>query len=51
MKDFVKLLAVGLGGYLIGVYEMKYKLVKLIADVTIESMRNSKEDSKEEEES
>ena len=28
MKDFVKYAAVGIAGYLVGFYEMKYKLVK-----------------------
>ena len=51
MKNFIKLAVVGIGGYLIGFYEMKYKLVKALAEVTIESVKNSKEDSKEEEES
>lgn len=45
MKNFVKYAAVGVAGYLVGFYEMKYKVVKAIAQRHIE-----KEDSKKEEE-
>lgn len=36
MKQFVKYAAVGVAGYLIGFYEMKYKVVKAIAQGCIE---------------
>ena len=32
MKNFIKFAAVGIAGYLIGFYEMKYKIVKCIAE-------------------
>lgn len=44
MKNFVKYAAVGVAGYFIGFYEMKYKVVKLIAEA---SLKNSKKDEKE----
>lgn len=47
MKNFIKLAAVGIAGYLIGFYEMKYKVVKSIAEVKI---NNELKDSKGEEE-
>ena len=37
MKQFIKYAAVGLAGYFIGFYEMKYKVVKAIADRFIEA--------------
>ena len=46
MKDFVKFAAVGIAGYLIGFYEMKYKVLKSIAQEHIEK---EQEDSKEKE--
>lgn len=45
MKDFVKFAAVGVAGYLIGFYEMKYKVVKAIADGQHEEL--NKKDSEE----
>ena len=32
MKNFIKYAAVGIAGYFIGFYEMKYKIVKLMLD-------------------
>lgn len=32
MKDFVKYAAVGLAGYFIGFYEMKYNVIKAFAE-------------------
>lgn len=32
MRNFVKYAAVGIGGYLIGFYEMKYKVMKLFLE-------------------
>ena len=37
MKNFAKYAMVGLAGYLVGFYEMKYKLVKAIAMETLKS--------------
>ena len=48
MKDFMKYAAIGMAGYLIGFYEMKYKTVKAIAEGYIKHNEN---ESKEEEES
>lgn len=50
MKQSVKYVAVALAGYLVGVYEMKYKVVKAIADEHIKQkdQEDSKEDTKEE---
>ena len=47
MKQFVKYAAVGVAGYLVGFYEMKYKVVKAIAKGYIEQ---NQDDSKEEKE-
>ena len=32
MKEFIKYAAVGVAGYLIGFYEMKYKVLKVVAE-------------------
>lgn len=48
MKQFTKYALVGAAGYLIGFYEMKYNVVKAIANGYIEKEK-SKEDVKEEE--
>ena len=32
MRNFIKYAAVGIAGYFIGFYEMKYKIVKCIAE-------------------
>lgn len=45
MKNFIKFAVVGLAGYFIGFYEMKYKAVKAITEVLINDEPN-KEDSK-----
>lgn len=50
MKNFIKFAAVGLAGYFVGFYEMKYKTMKIIMQGMASKME-SKEDSKEEEES
>lgn len=44
MKQFLKYAAVGVAGYLVGFYEMKYNVVKAIAQVYTEQ---DHEDSKE----
>lgn len=41
MKQFIKYAAVGVAGYLIGFYEVKYKVFKIIA------MNNCEEESQE----
>ena len=46
MKNFIKFAAVGLAGYFIGFYEMKYKAIKAIVGVL--TADSNKEDSKEE---
>lgn len=50
MKQFMKYAAVGVAGYLIGFYEMKYKVVKAIANGVVEANQenNSKEEKEEE---
>lgn len=47
MKNFVKYAAVGVAGYLIGFYEMKYKVLKAVANEYVKQ-NQEKEDSKEE---
>ena len=49
MKQFVKYAAVGVAGYLVGFYEMKYKVVKAIANEYIEQDLEDSEEEKEEE--
>ena len=48
MKQFVKYAAIGIAGYFVGFYEMKYKTVKAIANGYI---KQSEDNSKKEEES
>lgn len=48
MKQFIKYAVVGMAGYFIGFYEMKYKVVKAIADGFIEAEK-TEENVKEEE--
>lgn len=51
MKNFIKFAAVGLAGYFIGFYEMKYKAIKAIAIKAIAEVLtddSNKEASKEE---
>ena len=43
MKTFITYVAVGVAGYLIGFYEMKYKTVKAIAQSNIDELMNMKE--------
>ena len=57
MKPFVKYAAVGLAGYLVGFYEMKYKATKALLNVMAEKYKKDfewlynfvSEDKKEEE--
>lgn len=39
MKPFVKYAAVGLAGYLVGFYEMKYKATKALLNVMTEKCK------------
>ena len=41
-KNFIKYAAIGVAGYLIGFYEMKYKVVKAMA---INAIKEKEEDS------
>ena len=53
MKNFIKFAAVGLAGYFVGFYEMKYKFMKTMLASYVEAandpVKESKEDSKEKE--
>ena len=49
MKQFIKYAAVCLAGYFVGFYEMKYKVVKAIANEYIEQDLEDSEEEKEEE--
>ena len=49
MKQFVKYAAVGIAGYLVGFYEMKYKVVKAIANGYIKQNQDGSKEEKEEE--
>ena len=50
MKNFLKYAAIGLAGYFIGFYEMKYKTLRSLIELQNkrESDDSSKEDEKEE---
>lgn len=49
MKNYVKYAVIGVAGYLIGFYEMKYKVIKAIANGVMErEMKESKEEQEEE---
>lgn len=47
MKDFVKYATVGVAGYLIGFYEMKYKVTKTMLKVLTEEDKKDSEEKKE----
>ena len=49
MKDFVKYAAVGVAGYLIGFYEMKYKTSMALVKVLTEKDQEDSNEEKEEE--
>ena len=49
MKDFVKYAAVGVAGYLIGFYEMKYKTAMALMKVLTEKNQEDSNEEKEEE--
>ena len=42
MKTFITYVAIGVAGYLIGFYEMKYKAVKAIAESNIDELMKDK---------
>lgn len=48
MKTFIKYAVIGLTAYFVGFYEMKYKIVKAIAEGYVEANENSEKESKEE---
>ena len=48
MKDFIKIAAVGVAGYLIGVYQIKYRVVKLIATELIKGNKKDSDKKKDE---
>lgn len=43
MKNFMKFAAVGVAGYLVGFFEMRYKVIKAIAQGYIENQEEEKE--------
>jgi hypothetical protein len=49
MKQFMKYAAVGVAGYLVGFYEMKYKVVKAMAQGFVEKEQENSKKEKEEE--
>ena len=49
MKTFIKYAAVAVAGYLVGFYEMKYKVLKAIAQRHIEKEQEDSNEEKEEE--
>ena len=51
MKKIIGYAVVGLAGYIIGFYEMKYKTMKAILQVNIEKQKDSNEEEQKEEES
>ena len=44
MKNYVKYAVIGVAGYLIGFYEMKYKVIKEIANGVIEREEKESEE-------
>lgn len=49
MKEFAKFAAVGVAGYLIGFYEMKYKTMKSLLKVLTDEELEDNTDAEEEE--
>ena len=47
MKNGIKYAIVGVAGYLIGFYEMKYKVIKLIAKNAVEKQTEEKVEEEE----
>ena len=48
MKDFVKYAAIGVAGYLVGFYEMKYKTAMALMKVLTEKNQEDSEEKEEE---
>ena len=48
MNKYVKYAAIGVAGYLIGFYEMKYKVIKAMLEGHMERDREFKEETKKE---
>lgn len=49
MKNFIKYAAVGLAGYFVGFYELKYRIMKSMALQAVENKENNvKQEPKEE---
>ena len=46
MKPFFKYAALGLAGYLVGFYEMRYKTTKALLNVMVEKYKKDSEDKK-----
>ena len=44
MKNFIKFAAVGIAGYLIGFYEMKYKVIKVMLTKELDNREDNKEE-------
>jgi len=44
MKDYIKFGLAGFAGYLIGFYECKYKVTKVMAEALLEEKSKKKED-------
>ena len=51
MKNFIKFGLVGLAGYFVGFYEMKYKTLKILTNRMIKELeeKNSEEEGEKEE--
>lgn len=45
MKQFIKYAAVGIAGYFVGFYELKYRMLKLCVEKTLESDEKGEEGS------
>ena len=48
MRNFVKFAAVGVAGYLVGFYEMKYKVMKSLTTVIAEKIEREKQKESDE---
>lgn len=49
MKNIIKIALVGLAGYFIGFYEMKYKVMKIMLDSNVENKLNKLQKEEESE--
>ena len=50
MKNFIKFTAVGVAGYLVGFYEMKYRVTKAMLEGFVEKEKDEKDSEEKEEE-